>query len=145
MSWDLNQVILIGRLTKDIELRYGQSGAAYSRMGLAINRKSYREGEPDDVYYIDIVSFGKLAELASQYLSKGKQVGIQGYLRQNRWSGQDGQKYSKVEVVAERMQFLSPLDRGKPQTSSVENNKDQSQKNQNEEVIIDDEDEDIPF
>jgi len=106
MSWDINQVTLVGRLTRDPEIRYGQSGTAYCTLSVAVNRKAFREGAEDEVYFFDVKTFGKSAEFCGQYLTKGRQVAVSGYLSQNRWEDQSGQKRSKVEVVADRVQFL---------------------------------------
>ena len=155
MAWDINHVVLIGRLTSNPELRYGQSGAAYCRFAIAVNRKSMKEGQEDEVYFIDILTFGKTAELAGKYLARGKQVCIQGYLRQNRWTAQDGRKNSKIEVVSERVQFLTPLS-GESSSykepapspsyaanSAVENKPEQMLGDEIE--LSDEDDEDIPF
>jgi len=106
MSWDLNQVTLIGRLTKNPELRYSQNGNAICPLSLAVNRAAFKDGVEDEVYFFDVVTFGKTAEICNQYLTKGKQVGIQGYLRQRRWDDPNGQKRYKIEIVADRIQFL---------------------------------------
>lgn len=108
MAWDLNQVVLIGRLTRDPELRYSQNGLAICSFSLAVNRKSSRDGAEDQVYFFNIKAFGKTAETTSQYLTKGKRVGVQGHLQQNRWEDQNGQKRSTVDIVADRVQFLDP-------------------------------------
>ena len=138
MSWDLNQVTLIGRLTKDPEIRYSQSGVAVCPLSIAVNRKSMKEGSEDDVYFFDITTFGKTAEVCSQYLSKGKQLGVQGYLRQRRWEDQNGQKRYSVEVIAERVQFLG----GTSKPTEGSSNKPSAPKNDFDDNFPDD---DIPF
>lgn len=143
MSWDLNQVALIGRLTKDPELRYGQSGVAYCPLSLAINRKSFKEGANDEVYFIDIVTFGKTAEIAGQYLAKGKQIAVQGYLSQRRWEDQNGQKHNKIEVVADRIQFLGAPTGGGSNQYSNEGSRSYPQPNQN--IPQESNDFDVPF
>ena len=107
MSNDINQVTLVGRLTRDSELKYTNSGTAVCKFSLAVNRKK-KQGEQwvDEVSYFDITLWGKQGEAISQYLNKGKQVAIEGQLRQNRWE-QDGQNRSKVEIVASNVQLLS--------------------------------------
>ena len=103
---DINRVILVGRLTRDAELRYTNSGMAICKFGLAINKRRKVDDQwTDEAHFFDVVSFGRQGEAIAQYLLKGKQVGVDGELRQNRWE-QDGQKRSKVEVAAFNIQLL---------------------------------------
>ncbi|MBI9101374.1 MAG: single-stranded DNA-binding protein [Spirochaetales bacterium] len=106
MANDINHVVLVGRLTRDSELRYTNSGLAIAKFSIAVNRRK-RSGEQweDEASFFDITYFGKAAEAVNQYLTKGKQIAIDGELRQNRWE-QDGQARSKVEVVANNVQLL---------------------------------------
>lgn len=106
MANDINQVILVGRLTRDAELRYSSGGMAVCKFSIAVNRRK-RSGEQwvDEANFFDIAYFGKAAEAVNQYLQKGKQVAVQGELRQNRWE-QDGQSRSKVEIAANNVQLL---------------------------------------
>ncbi len=146
MAWDINQVTLIGRLTKDPEIRYGQSGVAYSTLGLAVNRRAFKEGAEDEVYFFNIKVFGKTAEIVGQYLAKGKRVGVQGYLSQNRWEDQSGQKRSTVEIVADRIQFLDPASGGSNyQSQGRSETPDRPVTDQEQSVPFTDEDDDIPF
>lgn len=104
-----NKVILIGNLTRDVELRYATSGTAIGKFGLATNRtyKDNMTGEnKQDVMFIDITVFGRSAEIANQYLSKGKKVMIEGRLQLEQWTAQDGTKRSKHSVVCEKLQFM---------------------------------------
>lgn len=107
MSWDLNRVTLIGRLTRDVELRYTASGIPVAKFGLAIGGR-----KDDEVSFFDIVVWNKAAENCNKYIGKGKMVAIDGRLQQDRWDAQDGSKRSRVEIVAERVQFLSPANSG---------------------------------
>ncbi len=102
-----NKVILLGNLTRDPEVHYTPNGAAVASFAIAVNRK-YKQGEEtkEEVSYIDIVVFGKQAESCGQYISKGDSVLIDGRLQQRRWETEDGQKRNKVEVVAERVNFM---------------------------------------
>ncbi|HEO64282.1 MAG TPA: single-stranded DNA-binding protein [Spirochaetes bacterium] len=147
MAWDINQVTLIGRLTRDPEIRYGQSGVAYSTLGLAVNRRAFKEGAEDEVHFFNIKVFGKTAELAGQYLAKGRRIGVQGHLSQNRWEDQNGQKRSTVEVVSERIQFLDSASGGggnyQGQGQSPAPN--QAVPEQVDSPPFTDEDDDIPF
>ena len=102
-----NKVILLGNLTRDPELRYTPSGTPVATFGMAMNRRSGQGDErKEEVCFVDIVVFGREAETASEYLSKGRQALIEGRLQWRSWEGQDGQKRSKHEVIAERIQFM---------------------------------------
>ena len=106
MANDINLVVLIGRLTRDAEVKYTNSGTPVTKFSLAVNRKKKSgDGWSDEVSYIDIVLWGKQGEALQQYLSKGKQISVSGELRQNRWE-QDGHARSKIEVVASSVQLL---------------------------------------
>ncbi len=105
----LNKVMLIGNLTRDPEVRYTPKGSAVCDMAIAVNRRYLTEsGErQEEVTYLDIVLWGKTAELAGQYLSKGRPVFIEGRLQMDTWEDKaTGQKRSKIKIVAENMQFL---------------------------------------
>ncbi len=103
---DINHVVLVGRLTRDAQLKYTNSGVAISTFAIAINRR-IKQGErwTDEAHFFDITLFGKQAEAINQYLRKGNQVAIEGELRQDRWE-QDGQKRSKIVIVANNIQLL---------------------------------------
>jgi single-strand DNA-binding protein len=103
---DINHVTLIGRLTRDAELKYTSSGQAVCKFSVAVNRRK-KQGEQwvDEPNFFDIVLWGRQGESLNQYLLKGKQVGIDGELRQDRWE-QDGQNRSRVEIVANNLQLL---------------------------------------
>jgi len=107
MSWDINRVTLVGRLAGDVDLRYTPSGTAIAKFGLAVGGKP-RDGQ-DTVSFFNVVVWGKAGENCSNFLSKGKQVCVDGRLEQRRWQAQDGSNRSIVEVIAERVQFLSPV------------------------------------
>jgi single-strand DNA-binding protein len=106
----LNKVMLIGNLTRDPEVRYTPKGTAVCDMAIAVNRRFLNEttGErQEEVTYLDIVLWGKQAELAGQYLSKGRPVFIEGRLQMDSWEDKaTGQKRSKIKIVAEGMQFI---------------------------------------
>ena len=102
-----NKVILIGNLTRNPELRYTPSGTPVANFGLAVNRRfKQADDQKEEVCYIDIVVFGKQAELCGQYLSKGDGAIIDGRLQQRRWETDEGQRRSKHEVVAQSVTFL---------------------------------------
>jgi single-strand DNA-binding protein len=101
-----SKVILIGRLTKDPELRYTPKGTPVASFSLAINyRYKQNDERKDETTFIDIVVFGKPAEFCGQYLNKGSAVIVDGRLQQRRWES-DGQQKSKIEVVAQSVNFL---------------------------------------
>ena len=102
-----NKVILLGNLTRDPEMRYTPSGSPVASFGLAVNRR-YRQGDEqkEEVCFVDISTFGRQAELAGEYLSKGRMVLIEGRLQFRTWEDQNGQRRSKLDVVAERVNFM---------------------------------------
>jgi single-strand DNA-binding protein len=107
---NFNKVFLMGNLTRDVDMRYTPGGLAIAQLGLAINRK-FRDTKTnemrEEVTFVDVDVFGKQAETAHQYLSKGRPVFIEGRLKLDQWDDkQTGQKRSKLKVVAERFQFL---------------------------------------
>lgn len=109
MAKSINQVILMGRLTRDPETRTTTTGKSVTSFSLAVDRAFSQDGGAD---FFDIVAWEKLGELVSQYLSKGRRCLVQGRLSQRSWE-QDGQKRSKVEVVATDVTFLDgPSDSG---------------------------------
>jgi len=103
---DVNHVTLIGRLTRDAELKYTSGGMAVCKFAIAVNRRR-KQGEQwiEEASFFDIVLFGRAGESINQYLVKGKQVAVEGELHQNRWE-QDGQSRSKVEINASNVQLL---------------------------------------
>lgn len=107
--------MLIGNLTRDPEVRYTPKGSAVADLAIAVNRNYTAEnGEKrEEVTYVDIVLWAKLAELAGQYLKKGRPVFIEGRLQMDQWEDkQTGQKRSRLRVVGENMQFLGSRDGG---------------------------------
>jgi single-strand DNA-binding protein len=108
-----NRVILIGNLTRDPELRYIPSGMAVTDIGLAVNdKRKNAQGEwVDEVTFVDITLWGRTAEVASEYLSKGSPLFIEGRLKLDTWET-DGQKRSKLKVVCERMQLIGAKGEG---------------------------------
>lgn len=105
-----NRVILVGNLTRDPELRYIPSGTAVSDIGLAVNDRVKRGDQwVDEVTFVDITLWGRTAEIANEYLSKGSPVLIEGRLKLDRWE-KDGQKHSKLKVTADKLQMLGSKD-----------------------------------
>jgi len=103
MSASFNKIILMGNLTRDPELKYTPSGTGIAEFSLAMNRK-YQD--KDETTYIDVVTFGKLAERVAEYCQKGKQVLVDGRLEQQRWEDSEGKKRSKHKVIAYGVTFL---------------------------------------
>lgn len=102
-----NRVILLGNLTRDIEIRYLQSGMAVTEIGLAVNdrRKDNSGNWIEETTFVDVTLWGRTAEVASEYLGKGSPILIEGRLKLDQWE-KDGQKRSKMRVIAEKMQMI---------------------------------------
>ena len=114
---DLNHVVLIGRLTRDLgadERSFGYigNGTARANVSIAVNR-SKKNGDTwsDEVHYFDVTIWGKLAENLKPYLLKGKQILVEGHVQQERWE-KDGQKHSRVAIVADNVQLLGGKSEG---------------------------------
>jgi single-strand DNA-binding protein len=103
---DINHVVLVGRLTRDAELKYTATGQAVCKFSVAVNRRR-KSGDQwvDEANFFDVVLWGRQGESLNQYLVKGKMVGVDGELRQDRWE-QDGQNRSRVEIVAANIQLI---------------------------------------
>jgi len=102
-----NKIILVGNLTRDIELRYSQGGMGIAKTAIATSRKFTSNGEKkEEVCFVDITFFGRSAEVANQYLRKGSKILVEGRLNFEQWVDQNGQKRSKHSVTAETMQML---------------------------------------
>lgn len=101
-----NRVILVGNMTRDPELRYIASGTAVSDIGLAVNDR-VKKGDQwvEETTFVDVTLWGRTAEIANEYLSKGSPVLIEGRLKLDRWE-KEGQKHSKLKVIGERLQML---------------------------------------
>lgn len=105
-----NKVMLMGNLTRDVEMRFTPSGMALGKFGLAVNRK-FRDSKTnemrEEVTFVDVEAWGKTAETISQYLRKGQPIFIEGRLKYDQWEDkQTGQKRSRLLVVADRFQFI---------------------------------------
>lgn len=109
MAASFNKVILVGNLTRDPEVRYTPKGSAVCDLGLAVNRQYSLEGgeKREEVTFVDVVLWARLAEIAGEYLKKGRPVLIEGRLQLDSWDDkQSGQKRSKLRVIGETMQLL---------------------------------------
>ncbi len=109
MASDLNKTILIGRLTKDPELKHTPSGTSVASFSVAVNH-SYGSGEDkkETVLFINCVSWAKGGELIAQYVRKGHRIALEGRLQSRSWESSDGSKRSAVELVVDNFQFLQP-------------------------------------
>ena len=102
----MNKVFLVGRLTRDPELRYSASNLATMRCAIAVDRQYVRDGEERGADFINIVAFGNRAETMSKYLTKGSQIAVDGRIQTGSYDGQDGKKVYTTDVIVENFQFL---------------------------------------
>lgn len=102
-----NKIILVGNLTRDVEIRYSQGGSAIAKTGIATSRKFTVNGEKkEEVCFVDLTFFGRSGEIANQYLHKGSKVMIEGRLSFEQWTDQTNQKHSKHSVIVENMHMI---------------------------------------
>ena len=147
-----NRVILIGHLTRDVELKYTPNGTAIGQFGIATNRnyKDTSTGEnKQEVMFIDIKVFGRSAEIANQYLHKGSKALIEGRLALEQWVSKSGQKMSKHIVIAEKIQFMDSKNQNSGQEYSYQTpsapGRQRRQRKPNTTPSIDIDEQDIPF
>ncbi len=129
---NLNRVMLIGNLTRDPELRYTPAGLGVASFGIAVNTPIGKDDEGNrktETLFVDVVAFGKQAEVIAEYLRKGSLIYLEGRLRYRTWEDASGNKRSKHEIVLNNFQFLNTRGKESPQ----------------EVAGIPEEDEDIPF
>jgi len=153
---DLNKVMLIGRLTRDPEARTTPQGITVTNFGLATSRvwKDDQGNQQDRTEFHNVVAWRRLGEICAQYLTKGKQIYIEGHLQTRSWEGQDGKKNYRTEVVADSMIMLgsrsdspapmqqsAPQQEAKPTTTEVTPEPATAAAASDEEIRI----EDIPF
>lgn len=137
----MNKVILVGRLTKDIEVRYTQTGKAVARFILAVNRRVNKDKEKQQADFIPIIVWNKLAEVCSKYLTKGSQMLVEGHLQIRDYVAQDGKKHYIAEVIAQELEFMgSKVIAGNEQLQNQEQNISQEEITQDTAT-----DEEIPF
>lgn len=133
----LNRIVLVGRLTKDPELRYTPAGAAVAQFSIAVDRPFVGQSGERQTDFIDIVTWRKLAETVANHLQKGRLVAIEGRLQIRSYQTQDGQKRKVAEVVADNVQFLD-----RPKTGGGTNVSEQGEDIGQEADLSED---DIPF
>lgn len=111
-----NKIILAGNLTRDIEIKYTQGGSAIGNTAIATSRKfkSATGEQKEEVLFIDLTFFGRTAEIANQYLRKGSKVLVDGRLKLDQWTAQDGSKRSRHSVTVENLQMLGGKDEAAP-------------------------------
>ena len=127
----MNHVTLMGRLTKDPELKYSQAGKAYCRFSLAVQR----DFNKDEADFINCLAFGKTAETIAEWLGKGRRMAIVGRIQTGNYENKNGEKVNTFEVVADRFEFVD--------SARSETNKNQSYNNNNDDIL--DENDDFPF
>lgn len=116
----MNLVVLTGRITKDVEVKYGQSGMAFCKFSLAVNRM--KKDDPAD--FINCAAFGKTAELIGEYLGKGSRLGVQGRIQTGTYEVKGEKRYS-TDVMVEKIEFLeSKASAPQPQKKQVEESTD---------------------
>lgn len=138
----MNKVVLMGRLTRDPEVRYtqGDNAMAIARYSLAVDRRFKRDGEPD-ADFINCVAFGKAGEFAEKYLKKGIKIAIVGRIQTGSYTNKDGQKVYTTDVVVEEQEFAESKNSG----SSDNNQSAPANKNTDFMNIPDGIDEELPF
>lgn len=129
----MNFVGMLGRLTKDVDLRITKNGTSVASFTLAVNRKFAKDGE-QQADFISVIAWGKTADFCEKYFSKGQQIALTGRIQTRSWDDQEGKKRFSTEVVAEQVYFAE----------SKRKDEDQSIR-ENEPVIDFGDDEDVPF
>jgi single-strand DNA-binding protein len=126
---NFNKVILLGNLTRDVELRFTQGGLAVAKLGMAVNRKAKgQDGEMrETTCFVDMTAFGKTAEVLEKYVKKGSQLFVEGRLEYSTWEAKDGGgKRSKLEVIIENFQFVGGRSDGQQSGSRSGGNREAS-------------------
>jgi single-strand DNA-binding protein len=148
MARSINQVILMGRLTRDPEVRTTSTGKSITSFSIAVDRA----GQEDAADFFDVTAWEKLGELVSQYLSKGRRCLVQGRLRQDSWDDKEtGKKRSRVEVVSTDVTFLDGPNGEGGGSSNYSNNSGSGSSSKSDDVVIEDIDDkpidlsEIPF
>ena len=128
-----NKIILAGNLTRDIEIKYSQSGSAIANTAIATTRKFKAQdgSQKEEVLFVDIAAFGRTAEIMNQYLRKGSKVLVDGRLKLDQWTAQDGSKRSKHSVTIESLQMLGSKEDAPQQNATPPNAISYSQPNTN--------------
>ncbi|WP_456390268.1 single-stranded DNA-binding protein [Hydrogenimonas sp.] len=141
----MNTIIILGNITKDIELKYLPSGSAIANFSIAYN-ESYKDSsgtKKESTSFFDVSAFGKRAEVINQYFKKGKPILIRGTLKQDSWTTNDGQKRSKVFIVLDDFDFL-PC-KGEGRDNGQQPSRQQQAAPQQQSAPSDIDDDEIPF
>ncbi|MBC3888460.1 single-stranded DNA-binding protein [Acetobacterium paludosum] len=145
----MNKVILVGRLTRDPDVKNTTTGKAVATFTLAVDRRFKNKDGQKEADFVPIVVWGKQAEIAGQYLSKGSQIGVSGRLQVRSYDAQDGQRRYVTEVVADEISFLSSSRKdstgGNPQASAPRSDNNMSVMGLDEDFHLMADDDDIPF
>ncbi len=142
----MNKVILMGRLTRDPEVRYTQTNnTLVASFSLAVNRRFARQGEERQADFINIVAWSKTGEFCSKYFKKGQQVGVIGRIQTRTWDDEQGQKHYVTEVVAEEAYFADSRRDGEAQGAGFENTFGENITNNSEFQVTSGSDDDLPF
>lgn len=156
----INRVVLVGRLTKDVDLKYTPSGVAMARFTLAVNRTFTNQQGEKEADFINCLVWRKQAENAANYLSKGSLAGVEGRIQTGSYEGQDGKRVYTTDVVADSVQFLEPKNgqatqnsapTGQPQSNNQQSNNEQNYTRVDEDPFsnssgpIEVSDDDLPF
>ena len=142
----MNKVILMGRLTRDPEVRYTQTNnTLVASFSLAVNRRFARQGEESQADFINVVAWSKTGELCSKYFKKGQQVGVIGRLQTRNWDDEQGQKQYVTEVIAEEAYFADSKREGEAAPAGFENTFGENIANSSECQVTSGSDDDLPF
>ncbi len=140
-----NRIILIGRLTRDPELRYIPSGAPVASFTLAVDRPFKNQAGERETDFINVVAWRKLAEFTGQYLSKGRMIAVEGRLQIRPWETQDGQRRTSAEVVADAVRFLDRKPGGNGGATPADEHPAEPGEEPAHETVEAGADEDVPF
>ena len=142
----MNKVVLMGRLTRDPEVRYTQTNnTLVASFSLAVNRRFAKQGEERQADFINVVAWSKTGEFCSKYFKKGQQVGVIGRIQTRNWDDDQGQKHYITEVVAEEAYFADSKRDGDIPGASIENTFGESIANSSEFQVTSGSDDDLPF
>jgi single-strand DNA-binding protein len=115
----MNKVLMMGRLTRDPEVRYSNEGNAVSKFSLAVDRRYKREGQPDADFF-NCVTFGKTAEFTEKYLKKGTKVVLEGELQNNNYTNKEGQKVYGMQIVVNSLEFAESKSSNSPDRENTQ-------------------------
>ncbi len=141
----MNKVILIGRLTKDPELRYTASNIAYCQFTVAVDRRYKSENGQQTADFIGVAAWRQTAEFVSKYFSKGNKIGITGSIQTRTWDDKEGQKHYITEVVADEVEFVESKKKETSEYQGVADPDTGKQSNADNFYVLDEDDGDIPF